>query len=822
MNTKILEDLNASQREAVEYCDGASLVIAGAGSGKTRVLTYKIAWLLEQGMAPWEILALTFTNKAAREMKERIGRLVGEERARYLQMGTFHSVFARILRAEAGHLGFNSSFTIYDQTDARSLVRAIIKEMGLDDKVYKPASVADRISMAKNHLILPQAYAESAWAKDDVNQKRPQVANIYIRYAERCRQANAMDFDDLLVQTWVLFKNHEDVRQKYVEKFCFVLVDEYQDTNFAQQAIVFQLTKERQKVCVVGDDAQSIYSFRGANIDNILNFRNLYRDAKLFKLEQNYRSTQLIVQAANSLIRRNERQIPKNVFSENEHGEKLLLKPAYSDKEEAIIVCQDIKRLRKLDHCNWSDFAILYRTNSQSRSFEEQMRKDNIPYRIYGGLSFYQRKEIKDVIAYFRLIANPNDEEAFKRIINYPARGIGDTTVGKIIQTAQTYGVSLWQVIKEPVLFPMDVSKGTMTKIQNFRELIEGWIGRVTTEDAYTLGHDIIMNSGISKDIYSGRNPEDISRQENLEEFLSGMQDFVESRREEDMADEVYLSDFLQEVALLTDLDSEEGDENDKVTLMTIHSAKGLEFLTVFVVGLEENIFPSPMCTNSMRELEEERRLLYVAITRAEKHCILTCAQNRFRYGRMEYDTPSRFIKDIDPELLDVHSESGGGKSFFGGSYGGSYGGTSGGSRSPEWMQNPRPVATQFKADPKPRIVAPRQPEKPVDPFGEGFKRLYQQQSGKPLQTSRPSTPSGGNFRPVNRVARVTAQTTPGPSYSGGEGLREGATIEHQRFGIGTVIKIEGTGENTKATVEFRNTGTKQLLLKFAKFKIIG
>ena len=555
MNTKILEDLNASQREAVEYCDGASLVIAGAGSGKTRVLTYKIAWLLEQGMAPWEILALTFTNKAAREMKERIGRLVGEERARYLQMGTFHSVFARILRAEAGHLGFNSSFTIYDQTDARSLVRAIIKEMGLDDKVYKPASVADRISMAKNHLILPQAYAESAWAKDDVNQKRPQVANIYIRYAERCRQANAMDFDDLLVQTWVLLKNHEDVRQKYVEKFCFVLVDEYQDTNFAQQAIVFQLTKERQKVCVVGDDAQSIYSFRGANIDNILNFRNLYRDAKLFKLEQNYRSTQLIVQAANSLIRRNERQIPKNVFSENEHGEKLLLKPAYSDKEEAIIVCQDIKRLRKLDHCNWSDFAILYRTNSQSRSFEEQMRKDNIPYRIYGGLSFYQRKEIKDVIAYFRLIANPNDEEAFKRIINYPARGIGDTTVGKIIQTAQTYGVSLWQVIKEPVLFPMDVSKGTMTKIQNFRELIEGWIGRVTTEDAYTLGHDIIMNSGISKDIYSGRNPEDISRQENLEEFLSGMQDFVESRREEDMADEVYLSDFLQEVALLTDLD---------------------------------------------------------------------------------------------------------------------------------------------------------------------------------------------------------------------------------------------------------------------------
>ena len=594
-------------------------------------------------MKPWQILALTFTNKAAREMKERIGRLVGDEHARYLQMGTFHSVFARILRAEAEKIGYSSNFTIYDQTDARSLVKAIIKELSLDDKVYKPSSVADRISMAKNHLLLPQQYAQSAWAKDDNQQKRPQVANIYIRYAERCRQANAMDFDDLLVQTWLLFQNHEDVRQKYVEKFQFVLVDEYQDTNYAQQSIVYQLTKERQKVCVVGDDAQSIYSFRGANIDNILNFQSQYQNAKLFKLEQNYRSTQLIVQAANSLIRRNERQIPKNVFSRNEHGERLQLKPAYSDKEESMIVTQNIKRIRHQDHCSWSDFAILYRTNSQSRSFEEQMRKENIPYRIYGGLSFYQRKEIKDVIAYFRLIANPDDEEAFKRIVNYPSRGIGDTTVGKIVQTAQTYGVSLWQVIKEPVLFPMDVSKGTMTKLQNFRELIESWITRINTEDAYALGHDIIMNSGISRDIYSGRNPEDISRQENLEEFLSGMQDFVESRREEDMADQVYLPDFLQEVALLTDLDSDDGDSNDKVTLMTIHSAKGLEFPTVFVVGLEENIFPSPMCTNSIRELEEERRLLYVAITRAEKHCILTCAQNRWRYGRMEYDTPSRF-----------------------------------------------------------------------------------------------------------------------------------------------------------------------------------
>jgi len=794
LDINILEHLNESQREAVLYCDGPSLVIAGAGSGKTRVLTYKIAWLLQQGMRPWNILALTFTNKAAREMQERIGRLVGAEQARYLQMGTFHSVFARILRAEAEHIGFNANFTIYDQSDARSLVKTIIKEMQLDDKVYKPASVADRISMAKNHLMLPQQYQQSAWASDDAQQKRPQVSNIYIRYAERCRQANAMDFDDLLVQTFVLFRNHEDIRQKYVEKFQFVLVDEYQDTNFAQQAIVYQLTKERQQVCVVGDDAQSIYSFRGANIDNILNFQSQYTGSKLFKLEQNYRSTQLIVQAANSLIRRNERQIPKNIYSKNEHGERLQLKPAYSDKEEAMIVTQDIMRIRRKEHSNWSDFAILYRTNAQSRSFEEQMRKDGIPYRIYGGLSFYQRKEIKDVIAYFRLVANPNDEEAFKRIVNYPARGIGDTTIGKIIQTAQAYGVSLWQVIKEPVLFPMDVSKGTMTKLQNFRELIEGWMGRMTTEDAYTLGHDIIMNSGISKDIYSGRNPEDISRQENLEEFLSGMQDFVESRREEDQGDQVYLSDFLQEVALLTDLDSDDGDSNDKVTLMTIHSAKGLEFPTVFVVGLEENIFPSPMCTNSMRELEEERRLLYVAITRAEKHCILTCAQNRWRYGRMEYDTPSRFIRDIDSNLLDVQGEVGGGKPFFGG-----------GSRSQEWMQNPRPVATQFKADPKPRAVAPREPEKPVDPFSDGFKRQL-------------NMASGGRFKPVQRAVPPRPMAT---DASPGD-LREGVKIEHQRFGVGTVVKIEGTGENTKATVQFQHAGTKQLLLKFAKFKIIG
>ena len=786
MTENFLEQLNESQREAVLYCDGASLVIAGAGSGKTRVLTYKIAYLLqEKGLKPYNILALTFTNKAAREMKERIGRLVGEEVARYLQMGTFHSIFSRILRAEADKIGYSSNFTIYDQTDSRSLVKSICKEMQLDDEQYKPSSVADQISMAKNHLILPQQFVGSSL----FNPKLPRVSEIYQRYTERCRQANAMDFDDLLVQIYLLFENHEDVRKKYVEKFQYVLVDEYQDTNHTQQKIVYQLTRERQRVCVVGDDAQSIYSFRGANIDNILNFNTSYNNTKLFKLEQNYRSTQLIVQAANSLIRKNERQIPKDVYSKNECGDKLTLKPAYSDKEEAMIVCNDIVRLKRQDHCEYSDFAILYRTNSQSRSFEEQMRKMNIPYRIYGGMSFYQRKEIKDVIAYFRLVCNPNDEEALKRIINYPTRGIGDTTLSKIISTATAYGVSLWQVVSQPILFHLELSKGTAAKVEAFRQLIEGWVSRVATEDAYQLGHAIIMESGISKDIYSSRNPEDIARQENLEEFLGGMQDFVESRKEEGLHDQTSLGDFLQEVALLTDLDSEGDEEQSKVSLMTIHSAKGLEFPTVFVVGLEENIFPSPMCTDSMRQLEEERRLLYVAITRAEKHCILTCAQNRFRFGRIEYDSPSRFIRDIDPSLLHVVSNS-----------------HSGEHDDYRPTQNPHPVATQFRADPMPRAVAPRRPEPAVDPFSDSFKRQLSQASG-------------GRFKPVSRVA-TSAVTSSSSSSSAGQ-LREGMTIEHQRFGIGKVLKVEGSGENEKATIEFRNVGTKQLLLKFAKFTIL-
>lgn len=805
MNENLLEQLNDSQREAVTYCDGPSLVIAGAGSGKTRVLTYKIAYLLQQkelGLAPWNILALTFTNKAAREMKERIGRLVGEERARYLQMGTFHSVFARILRSEADKLGFNANFTIYDQADSRSLVKAIIKEMGLDEKDYKPNSVADRISMAKNHLILPQQYATSPSAEDDARRKLPAIKDVYMRYSERCRQANAMDFDDLLVKTYVLFETFEDVRKKYEDRFRFVLVDEYQDTNIAQARIVYQLCKNHKRICAVGDDAQSIYSFRGATIDNILDFETQYEGSKIF-LDLNYRSTKCIVNAANSLIKHNKYQISEKptVLSEQPEGEPLLLKTAYSDREEALIVCNEILRIIKNEKYSYSDFAILYRTNALSRSFEEQMRKMNIPYRIYGGLSFYQRKEIKDVIAYFRLVANPNDEEALKRIINYPTRGIGDTTLAKIVACANQHLVSLWTVISQPVLFQLNVSKATATKIEAFRQLIEGWSSRMAAEDAYQLGHDIIMQSGISKDIYSSNNPEDLSRQENLEEFLSGMRDFVDTRREEDMGDQVSLSDFLQEVALLTDLDSEGDDDGQKAVLMTIHAAKGLEFPTVFVVGLEENIFPSPMSTNSLRELEEERRLLYVAITRAEKHCILTCAQNRFRYGRMEYDTPSRFIKDIDPQLLRVESMKGDDDEPAVRRMDSGYGAGSRSSSSP-WMQNPHPVATQFRADPKPRAVAPRRAEEPVDPFSSSFKRQLQQASG-------------GRFRPVSRAA------APSVAPAGSQSLREGQTIEHQRFGIGKVLKVEGTGENEKATVEFRNAGTKQLLLKFARFKVL-
>lgn len=801
----LLNDLNDAQRAAVEYIDGPSLVIAGAGSGKTRVLTYKIAYLLSQGMKPWSIMALTFTNKAAREMKERIGKLVGDDLAQHLYMGTFHSIFSRILRAEAEHIGFNNNFTIYDESDSRSLLKAIIKEMGLDDKTYKPAAVHARISMAKNNLVTAEAYdSDPAILEQNKRAKMPAIGKIYVAYVQRCRQANAMDFDDLLMLTFQLFRDHEEIRQKYAGRFDYILVDEYQDTNHVQMSIVMQLCKEKLRVCAVGDDSQSIYSFRGANIDNILNYQKQLPGTQLFKLEQNYRSTQTIVEAANSLIHHNRNQIQKEVFSKNDKGEKILYKPAYSDKEEALIVAKNIQRIKRQDDCGYDQFAILYRTNAQSRSFEEEFRKQGIPYRIYGGLSFYQRKEIKDIIAYFRLVANPDDEEAFKRIINYPARGIGAATVMKIADCAHQNRVSFWEVIGNVEHYGLNVNKGTQTKLENFRLLISSFIDRSHTLDVYELGDAIIRESRISEDIMSGKNADDLARQENLEEFLSGMQTFVAGRQEEGRMDEAYLTDYLQDVALLTDADSEGEKDEPRVSLMTIHAAKGLEFATVFVVGLEENIFPSPLAAVSVRELEEERRLLYVAITRAEKHCILTNAKNRFRYGKMEFDNPSRFIDEIDASLIEGGEETpessfGGGRSSFGG-YGseGGYGGRMPWDRDRSGYrrdyQNAKPVASQFMADPKP-----------------GFKSV----------------------RAVNAVHRIMGDTASSSSValagssaskasSAAGSLCEGCRIEHQRFGIGTVLKIEGTGENTKATVEFQNAGTKQLLLKFAKFTILS
>ena len=801
----LLNDLNDAQRAAVEYIDGPSLVIAGAGSGKTRVLTYKIAYLLSQGMKPWSIMALTFTNKAAREMKERIGKLVGDDLAQHLYMGTFHSIFSRILRAEAEHIGFNNNFTIYDESDSRSLLKAIIKEMGLDDKAYKPAAVHARISMAKNNLVTAEAYdSDPAILEQNKRAKMPAIGKIYVAYVQRCRQANAMDFDDLLMLTFQLFRDHEEIRQKYAGRFDYILVDEYQDTNHVQMSIVMQLCKEKMRVCAVGDDSQSIYSFRGANIDNILNYQKQLPGTQLFKLEQNYRSTQTIVEAANSLIHHNRNQIQKEVFSKNDKGEKILYKPAYSDKEEALIVAKNIQRIKRQDDCGYDQFAILYRTNAQSRSFEEEFRKQGIPYRIYGGLSFYQRKEIKDIIAYFRLVANPDDEEAFKRIINYPARGIGATTVTKIADCAHQNRVSFWEVIGNVEHYGLNVNKGTQTKLENFRLLISSFIDRSHTLDVYELGDAIIRESRISEDIMSGKNADDLARQENLEEFLSGMQTFVAGRQEEGRMDEAYLTDYLQDVALLTDADSEGEKDEPRVSLMTIHAAKGLEFATVFVVGLEENIFPSPLAAVSVRELEEERRLLYVAITRAEKHCILTNAKNRFRYGKMEFDNPSRFIDEIDASLIEGGEEApessfGGGRNSYGG-YGseGGYGGRMPWDRDRSGYgrgyQNSKPVASQFMADPKP-----------------GFKSV----------------------RAVNAVHRIMGDTASSSSVassgssvskasSAAGSLSEGCRIEHQRFGIGTVLKIEGTGENTKATVEFQNAGTKQLLLKFAKFTILS
>lgn len=846
----LLNDLNESQRKAVEYIDGPSLVIAGAGSGKTRVLTYKIAYLLQQGVKPWSIMALTFTNKAAREMKERIGKLVGQELAQHLYMGTFHSIFSRILRAEAQHIGFTNNFTIYDESDSRSLIKTIVKEMGLDEKVYKPASVHSRISMAKNNLMSAENYArDKELYQADQRAKMPRVGDIFITYVQRCQQANAMDFDDLLTLTFKLFQEHEDIRKKYADRFDFLLVDEYQDTNHAQMRIVMQLCKEKERVCAVGDDSQSIYSFRGANIDNILSFQSRFKEARLFKLEQNYRSTQSIVEAANSLIKHNSNQIPKHVYSKNDKGERLIYKPAYSDKEEALIVCREIKRIKRQDDCQYSDFAILYRTNAQSRSFEEEFRKQGIPYRIYGGLSFFQRKEIKDVIAYFRLVANPDDEEAFKRIINYPARGIGNTTLAKIATCALDNHVSFWQVISSPEHYGLGVNKGTLAKLESFRLMISGFVEKSASMNAFDLGDNIVKESGISADIYKSgsRDPEDLARQENLEELLGGMQSFVEECREEGREQEAYLTDYLQGVALLTDLDSKGDDDEPRVSLMTVHASKGLEFPTVFVVGLEENIFPSAI-VSTLRELEEERRLLYVAITRAEKHCVLTSAKNRFRYGKMEFGNPSRFIKEIDSAFIQEdsempHDDNGFGSSGYGrGGYGnGGYGG-----RMP-WDNHS--ISSQFKPDRKDYSdgeddfrtngrdgyrtsgrddfrSSGRDDFRTSGRSGSGLDSRFKSVRG--LETARRIMDSSSSSLGSSSSSLGSSSSSSGSAFgsstsSAGSGrLVEGTKIEHQRFGVGTVLKLEGSGENAKATVQFVNSGTKQLLLKFAKFTIIG
>lgn len=801
---ELLAQLNESQREAVEYCNGPSLVVAGAGSGKTRVLTYKIAYLIMYGVLPYRILALTFTNKAAREMKERIGNLVDKDLADRLYMGTFHSVFSRILRAEAQRIGYNSNFTIYDETDSRSLLKSIIKTLGLSDKDYKPSTVHSIISMAKNQLVGADAFAVSNGGQSGLKgAKLKAVSQIYAAYQARCRQANAMDFDDLLVNTFRLFNENADIRNKYAERFQYILVDEYQDTNFVQVAIVKLLTAKHQRICVVGDDYQSIYSFRGASIDNILDYQKKFDNVQVFKLERNYRSTRKIVEAANSLMKHNARQIPKDVYSEESEGAKISYRPCYSDKEEAMVVVKEIKKLKRSQSFGYDGFAILYRTNAQSRSFEDELRKSAIPYKIFGGLSFYQRKEIKDIIAYFRLVANPNDEEAFKRIINYPARGIGGTTLMKIIDCASANEASLWDVIGNAARYNLDINKGTAAKLTAFVELINGFIRDLAMSDAYTLGAKIIKESGIWADLAQGTAPDDVARRENLEELLAGMQAFVDERREEGREDETFLTDFLQEVALYSDLDKAD-DGSPKVSLMTIHAAKGLEFPVVFVVGLEENIFPNAMAAGSRKELEEERRLLYVAITRAERFCYLTNAKNRYHFGTMQFNNPSRFLKDIDPAYIDTEGEP----------YSGS------GNRMPwdeparssRW-QNANPVASQFKADPRPKITSPRTPEHAADPLSE--------------RTQQRLISEGGNFRKLSaalsnggRQSAVPSRTT-APDAVSGNGLTVGATIEHQRFGIGVVEAMEGTGENAKATVTFRNAGTKQLLLKFAKYKIL-
>lgn len=768
-----LKELNDRQREAVEYIDGPSLVIAGAGSGKTRVLTYKIAYLLKKGVAPSAILALTFTNKAAREMRGRIAQLVGERTARYLWMGTFHAVFSRILRNEAEHVGYSKNFTIYDSADSKSLVKTIIKELKLDDKQYKPSFVQSRISFAKNNLITAQAYKDNAdLRKADANARIPYISEIYGIYSQRCKQADAMDFDDLLLQTNLLFRNHPEILANYQERFAFVLVDEYQDTNFAQYLIVKKLAERYHRISVVGDDAQSIYSFRGANIDNILKFKNTYPEAKLFKLEQNYRSTQTIVNAANSLIDKNREQIQKTIYSEKETGNPIKVIKVFTDLEEGLVVTNHIGDLHFKQNYSYRNIAILYRTNSQSRVLEEALRKQNIPYRIYGGLSFYQRKEIKDLIAYFRLASNLNDEEALKRIINYPARGIGDTTLNKLFASAQLHNVSVWEVLTDILKYNLPVNAGTANKLAKFRDMINVFHQQIETQDAYTLANSIVKVSGIIADTFVDRSPENLSRQENVQELLKAIYEFKEEKLKENGAP-VFLPDFLSEVSLLTDQDTDKDTDTEKVTLMTVHAAKGLEFKAVFIVGMEEELFPSPFSTGSERELEEERRLFYVAITRAEEQCFISYSKSRFRNGKTNFSNPSRFIKDIDPQYLDLPLES-----VF--------------------------QAKQSDAEEWERELIFGRKKSAVENIEKAFSQKTE----------------NAHVFPPKRLTKIS-NASDEKIITNNASLPIGTLVKHNIFGVGTVVETSIVNGNEKAEIDFGEKGKKSLLLKFAKLEIL-
>ena len=759
-----LEELNESQRAAVEHIEGPTMVIAGAGSGKTRVLTYRIAYMMEQGIDPFNILALTFTNKAAKEMTERIGHIVGPGEARNITMGTFHSVFSRILRINADRLGYPSNFTIYDTQDSKSLLKDIIKQFNLDDKAYKAGNVLGRISSAKNSLISPESYAQNPEImQEDKMSKRPEMARIYKTYAARCFNAGAMDFDDLLYQTNVLLRDFPDVLSYYQQKFRYVLVDEYQDTNYAQYLIVKKLAAVFENICVVGDDAQSIYSFRGANIQNILNFKTDYPDFGLYKLEQNYRSTKNIVEAANGVIAKNKDQIKKTVWTANDGGDKISVTRTLTDNEEGKVVTQKIYDKAKNDGLSYNDFAILYRTNRQSRSFEEALRKLNVPYKIYGGLSFYQRKEIKDLLAYFRLAANQQDEEALKRVINYPKRGIGKTTMEKVIIAANQYGVSPWEVIADFGRYPVQINAGARNRISEFVTMIKSFTAQLDRTDADVLAQEIARSSGILKELNTEKDkgPEEVERYQNIEELLSAIKEFTISR---DEGESKALSEFMLDVALLTDSDQKEEEDRNHVTMMTIHSSKGLEFQHVYLVGLEENLFPSQLSLNSRTDLEEERRLFYVAVTRAKETCNLSYATSRFQWGNLITCEPSRFIDEIDSQFLNHETPArAGGRSLVHGR----------GGRSSE------------KA------------------FTGGLNRPMGSRSLKPI--SSVSKPLGRSEKP-----------TQAPSQ-----LKVGYNVEHDRFGKGKVTQLEGTGPDTKATIFFPRHGSKTVLLRFAKLNVL-